>query len=152
MLRKKYISPTFICIVSISIGFVLGIVMDKEWLNDLEMSYIDHLEAEKKLLKQEKAEWIAYIEQEMNQIKLYTDKDNHGELQELFSDIGVTIDYIPESLALLSEPRGILITLGEEIEHTYDFPQLVIDEWPKGDIDLNILYVSLLKLKEELSQ
>lgn len=151
-MRKNYVIPSFVCFISIIVGFVLGIVVDKEWLNDLEMSYIEHLEAEKKLLKQEKDEWNAYIESELNHIKLYTSTDNHSELQELFSTIGLTIENFPESLALLSEPQGIIISIGEDIQNTYDLPQLVIDEWPKGEIDLNILYISLLKLKEELLQ
>lgn len=138
--------------LSIFVGFIFGIVMDKSWLSDLEMMYIQHLKAEQQMLKQEKEEWITYVENELNQVKLYTniEKQENNDLQELFSSIGLTVEAIPDSLNRVGESEGIIISIGEEIHDAYGLPHLVIDEIPKGEIDLNILYVSLLKMKEEL--
>ncbi len=134
-------------------GMVVGVVFDKQWLSDEQMKYVQRLKIENDLLLQEKQSWVSYLGNEFNNIRFYTTVEDE-QLQNLnlvLGSIGVTLEKMPETMGLYQQ-RGIIITLGEELDETYGLPHLALKAIPKHEVDVNLMYLSLLRIKEELLQ
>ncbi|RXI99530.1 hypothetical protein DS745_15050 [Anaerobacillus alkaliphilus] len=133
-------------------GIIVGVVFDKQWLSDEQMKYVQRLRVENDLLIQEKQSWVRYVENEFNDIRFYTTaEDEHFQnLNLLLGSIGVTLERLPETMGLYQQ--GIIISLGEELEETYGLPHLTLKAIPKHEVDVNLMYLSLLRMKEELLQ
>lgn len=140
-------------VVYLILGIMIGIVLDKDWLSHEEKLYVQHLKSENELLIQEKQAWVRYVEDEFNQIRVFTNAD-HEEFQNLnkvLANVGVTLEKLPETVPVFNQ-HGIIISLGDSLEDTYGLPQLTLEDIPNHDGDLTLLYLSLLRMKEELLQ
>jgi hypothetical protein len=151
MNRKMVNFFTVICYLFL--GLIVGVVIDKDWVSDEQIKYVQQLKAENELLIQEKQAWARYVEDEFNQITFYTTASNEQfqTLGQVLASIGVTLERIPETMGVYQQ-QGIIISLGEELEETYGLPHLNLQAIPTREVELNLMYLSLLRLKEELLQ
>lgn len=133
------------------VGIIIGIVVDKDWLSDEQLLYIQKLKAENALLVEENQTWARYVEDEFNEVRVFTtaEKEQFHHLDMVLAKVGVTLERFPETAGLYNQ-QGIIITLGEELEETYGLPQLKLEDIPNRELDLNMMYISLLRIKEEL--
>ncbi|OIJ16016.1 hypothetical protein BKP35_03270 [Anaerobacillus arseniciselenatis] len=133
------------------VGIIIGIVVDKDWLSDEQLLYIQKLKAENALLVEENQTWARYVEDEFNEVRVFTtaEKEQFQHLDMVLAKVGVTLERFPETAGLYNQ-QGIIITLGEELEETYGLPQLKLEDIPNRELDLNMMYISLLRIKEEL--
>lgn len=149
----KKIMEFFTIAIYLCLGLILGILIDKEWLHEEQVIYVQQLKSENELLIQEKQAWVRHVEDEINQIKFYTTAD-HEQFQSLgkvLSGVGVTLERLPETMGMYQQ-QGIIISLGEELEETYGLPHLNLQAIPTHEVELNLMYLSLLRMKEELLQ
>lgn len=151
-MRKKIIEFATITIY-LFLGLILGIVIDKDWLNNEQLKYVQQLEEDNELLVEEKQAWVSYVGDEFNKIKFYTTAENEQfqNLHQALASIGVTLEKLPKTMGVYQH-QGIIISLGEELEETYGLPHLNLQSIPKHDVELNLMYLSLLRMKEELLQ
>jgi hypothetical protein len=149
---SKNIKTLFAITSYLLLGFLLGLVFDKDWLNEEQIKYVQQLKVENELLIQDKQAWVRYVEDEVNQIKFYTTVEENEQFQNLgqvLASIGVRLEKLPERTGLYQQ-QGIIITLGEELEESYGLPHLNLKAIPTHDVELNLMYLSLLRMKEEL--
>lgn len=132
------------------IGLIAGIIIDKSWLTTEQIQYVQKLKEENEKHLQDRQAWVRYIEKEISDLNVYTTAENEHfhHLGQVFASIGVTLEKLPDTL--INQPEGILITLGEEIEETYGLPYINLKSIPTQEMELNVLFISLLRLKEEL--
>ncbi|MCT8138715.1 hypothetical protein H1D32_13785 [Anaerobacillus sp. CMMVII] len=153
MMRKNIVNFLTISIY-LMLGIVLGFIIDKDWLNNEQIRYVQKLEAENEQLVQAKQAWVRYVEDEFNQIKFYTTAENDEQFQSLnqvLTSIGVTLEKLPETMGVYQQ-QGIIISIGEELEETYGLPHLKLQAIPSQEVEFNLMYLSLLRMKEELLQ
>lgn len=150
-MKKVTIMHLFTISVYLVLGIIIGIVIDKDWLTNEQMHFIQQLREENSLLLQEKQAWVGYVEDEINQIKIYAKADNEqfNDLKTILETVGVKLEELPETIGVYNQ-KGIIISLGEELDETNGLPQLMLENIPKHETDLTIMYLSLLKMKEEL--
>ncbi|OIJ16891.1 hypothetical protein BKP37_04310 [Anaerobacillus alkalilacustris] len=150
-MKKVHFMQLFTICVYLVIGISIGLAFDKDWLKEEQMAYVQQLKNENALLQEEKEAWVNYVEDEINQIKIFAkaDKENFQDLMNVFSNIGIKLEELPETIGVYQQ-NGIIVSLGEELEETYGLPHLSLEKIPSHE-DLTIMYLSLLRLKEELS-
>ncbi len=149
---KKHNSVHFIMIiVYFFLGLIIGIVIDKDWLSNEQMQYVWQLRSENNRLVEEKQAWVQSIKSELNAVTIFTtaDQEQFQNLKESLAAIGITLEKLPETIGL-NQQQGIIISLGEELEETYGLPQLNLKGVPTQEVELYSLYLSLLRMKEEL--
>ncbi|OIJ20323.1 hypothetical protein BKP45_09670 [Anaerobacillus alkalidiazotrophicus] len=151
-MNKVHFMHLFTICVYLVIGISIGLAFDKDWLKEEQMTYVQQLKNENALLQEEKEAWVNYVEDEINQIKIFAkaDKENLQDLMNVFSNIGIKLEELPETMGIYQQ-NGIIVSLGEELEETYGLPHLSLEKIPNHETDLTIMYLSLLRLKEELS-
>ncbi len=150
-MKKINMIYLFSLIFYLVVGIIIGIIIDKDWISEEQLLYVQKLKAENALLVEEKRMWARYVEDEFNEVKVYTtaDKEQFQHLGNVLANVGVTLEKLPETVGLYHH-QGIIITLGEELEETYGLPHLKLEDIPKRELDLNMMYLSLLRIKEEL--
>ncbi|MFN7251127.1 MAG: hypothetical protein ACK4M9_10080 [Anaerobacillus sp.] len=151
---SKHIKTLFVITSYFFLGLLLGLVFDKDWLHEEQIKYVQQLKVENELLVQEKQAWVRYVGDEFNQIKFYTTVEENEQFQNLgqvLASIGITLERLPETMGVYQQ-QGIIISLGEELEETYGLPHLNLKAIPAHDVELNLMYLSLLRMKEELLQ
>lgn len=149
--KRNRILPMITILFYLFLGAVVGISIDKEWLSDEQLLYVQKLKAENNLLQQERQAWVHYMESELNEMRFFTTAQNEQfhDLRNVLAKVGAKLEELPTTIGVNSH-QGIIITLGEELEDTYGLPQLHLDHLPDHDYDVNILYISILKMKEEI--
>lgn len=149
---KKYFVQGASIIVYVSLGILIGLMMDSDWLTNEQMLYVQKLKTENSLLVEEKKAWFRYIENEIKQMKVYTNANQlqFYELKGILANIGISLEKVPDNFVY--HQHGIIISIGEELEESYGLPLLKLESIPNEELDLNLLYLSLLRMKEELIQ
>lgn len=138
----------FIVIVTFILGFLSGLITDKDWLTAQEQAYIRKISAENELLAAEKKEWLAYIGEQLGDVEFLipTNEEPFHHIAALLSQIGVEVKLLEENGVLQKE--GILISVGNEENMMEGFKQLKIDSVPISARDIQQFYLSLLRMKE----
>lgn len=147
-MRKERLKGIVTTLLSIMIGMILGISMDKSWLADDMYQHVQALRQENGTLVAEKRVWEDFLRQELSSLAVFMSEESH-ELQsvgEMLSQMGVEAKPLLSEQQLL-ERKGILIALGEyELEE--DVPLLALEEVPTTREDYFKFYISLLRMKE----
>lgn len=147
-MRNLFTQASFFIFV-LFVGIVIGISIDKEWLTEQEISYVNTLKLENKLLQEQQNQWLAFVEDEMRQINVFIPSENehYNGLSRLLTQIGIEAQKI-YNLDTVLQNKGIIITLGDELDFPSDIPHLSLDMIPEQENEINQFYVSLLRMKE----
>ncbi|MBU8907746.1 hypothetical protein [Desertibacillus haloalkaliphilus] len=138
---------------AVAVGIMIGVLFDKEWLTEQQLAYIQSLRQENSVLSQEREQWLAYVEDELKHMDVFVsgDRQNDDLLYHLLSQVGIKATTIQE-LDPVMERKGILITMGEELDlHENELPHIALEQIPNDGQDVLQLYVALLRLKGEVS-
>ncbi|MGO4887043.1 hypothetical protein ACJ2A9_04730 [Anaerobacillus sp. MEB173] len=151
-MRKNLVHiGTLIC--TLCIGIVVGISMDKQWLTDQQLSYVSAIQSENKQLQEQQEQWLTFVEDELKQMNIFIPSKNeqYQGIAQLLTHIGIEAERM-YSLDAVLQNKGIIITLGEEMDFPTDIPHLSLEMIPEQEKDINQFYVSLLRLKENINK
>lgn len=146
---RSHITQVSSFLLILTIGIVIGVGLDKNWLTEQQISYVNTLKSENKLLQEQKEQWLAFIEDEMKQMNVFisSEQEAYSGLSQLLTPIGVEAEKVYNLDAVLQN-KGIIITLGDELDFPSDVPHLSLEMIPERESEINQFYVSLLRIKE----
>ncbi|WP_096201183.1 hypothetical protein [Bacillus sp. FJAT-45350] len=139
----------FLLFITFFGGTLFGFMLDKGWVSDQQLTYIQSVKMEKDRLENENQQWLSYVSDELKRIDIYLTEDVHdSNIKTWLNHIGVEAKQF-DTMETLLEKEGFLITVGQELDSEYDLPQLVIDAVPDDIYSAQQFYLSLLRIKGE---
>ena len=142
----------FILLLTFLFGVFVGVILDKDWLNEQQLLYFNQLQTENSLLKAERNGWLSFVAEEIGSTPLYiaSEDETYSSLAFLLEEIGAEVKLIEKGVEPILEEEGILISLGNELYHDFEGPHMALEAIPIHEIDVQNFYLTLLRLKGEI--